>query len=237
MPPRTSLQRVEENALALRALIDAGSPSVVRDRVEGSTISGARQRYPLPSIGHRSGKLVVTGYLKGSRGGVGALIVQCDCGRPEYTVSKDNFKNFRSTRCNVCAKSAASTKRFWRYSEAMPDDEHRTRLLNRLSSAISRCHNETCRVWKHYGARGITVFEEWRDDRAAFLRYVQTLSDWDRPDYEMDRIDVDKGYEPGNIRFVSRSENARNKRRVADLEARIRELESRLRSSERRSAT
>ena len=44
----------------------------------------------------------------------------------------------------------------------------------------------------------------------------------------MDRIDVNGNYEEGNIRFVSRSENAKNKRHIADLEARIRHLELRL---------
>jgi hypothetical protein len=44
----------------------------------------------------------------------------------------------------------------------------------------------------------------------------------------MDRINVDGHYEPDNIRFVSRRDNALNKRKVADLEARIRHLELRL---------
>jgi hypothetical protein len=44
----------------------------------------------------------------------------------------------------------------------------------------------------------------------------------------MDRVDVDGPYAPGNIRFVSRSDNLRNKRKVADLEERIRHLELRL---------
>ena len=114
------------------------------------------------------------------------------------------------------------------YSEAMADDDHRTRLLNRLASAITRCHSPSNRAYQHYGGRGIRVCPEWRFDRAEFLRYVQTLDGWDNPTFEMDRIDVDGHYEPGNIRFVSRSDNLRNKRKIADLEARVRHLEQRL---------
>jgi hypothetical protein len=80
----------------------------------------------------------------------------------------------------------------------------------------------------HYGGRGISVYEEWRRNRAAFLQYVQTLKGWDDPSLQMDRINVNGNYEPGNIRFVSPSENMSNKRKVADLEARIRYLEQRL---------
>ena len=228
MPPRVTEQRHKTNIESVRRLVDTGSSRVVRDAVVGGAISGRRRKYPLPSIGHRSGKLTVTGYLAGSRNGVSALIIRCDCSASEYLVDHTNFKNFRSTRCPMCAKVAASAKRYWLYSEALADDQHRTRLLNRLAAAVTRCHSTTSKHYRHYGERGVRVYPEWRQDRSTFLRYVQTLDGWDQPDFEMDRINVDGNYEPGNIRFVSRSDNLRNKRKVADLEARIRHLELRL---------
>lgn len=231
MPSRTTEQRHKANIESLRNLVDSGSPSVVRGKLVGSAISGSRRKYPLPSIGHRSGKLTVTGYVRGERFGVSAIIVKCACNQSEYTVDQQNFKNFRSTRCPLCAKKASLSKRYWRYSEVLPDDAHRARLLNRLAAAITRCHTPSCKYYKHYGERGISVYEGWRLDRAAFLKYVQTIDGWDRVDYEMDRINVNGNYEPGNIRFVSRSTNLQNKRKVADLEARIRHLELRLAES------
>jgi hypothetical protein len=196
--------------------------------VVGSAISGSRRKYPLPSIGYRSGKLTVTGYIAGVRKGVKALIVQCDCNEAEYTVDHHNFKDFKSTRCNLCAKAASSAKRYWVYSNAMADDAHRTRLLNRLAAAITRCHTPTNKAYPHYGGRGISVHKQWRENKALFLCYVQTLEGWNVPSFEMDRIDVNGSYEPDNIQFVSRSDNLKNKRKVADLEARIRHLELRL---------
>lgn len=228
MPPRVSEQRHQANIESLRRMVDTGSSSIVRDAMVGSAISGSRRKYPLPGIGTRSGKLAVTGYVAGQRHGVKALIVRCECSEFEYTVDHHNFKDFKSTRCPLCAKKASSVKRYWTYSEAMPDDAHRTRLLNRLAAAITRCHSASARVYPHYGGRGIQVCEAWRSDRTEFLKYVQNIPGWDNPAFEMDRIDVDGGYEPGNIRFVSRSDNLRNKRKIADLEARIRYLELRL---------
>ena len=232
MPPRRDLQRLQANADALRALIDAGSPRVVRDNMAGGAVITRRRKYPVPSIGTRSGKITVTGYLCGERGGFNALIVQCDCGFPEYTVEGNNFRTLKSTRCNICAKTAAGQKRYWRYSEALPDDNHRTRLLNRLAAAITRCTTPTCRMYRHYGGRGIRVHQEWIDDRTAFLRYAQTLPGWDVPEYEMDRRDNNGHYEPGNIRFVSRSDNTKNKRKVSDLEEEIARLRRDLRRAE-----
>jgi hypothetical protein len=187
----------------------------------------------LPEIGTRIGKITVTGYILGVRQGVSNLLVRCDCGRPEHSVARNNFKARRSTRCDRCAKLAGHEKRYWVFSEAMPDDRHRSRLLNRLSAAISRCHVPGSRGYKYYGLRGISVWPEWREDRLAFLRFVQTLPGWDNPAFDMDRTSNDGNYEPGNIQFVSRSKNMANRRNLDVLEGKIRDLEARLRSYER----
>lgn len=223
-----SVQRFEANVAALRHLVDTGSSSVVRNALAGSALSGTRRKDPLPSIGFRSGKLTITGYVRGPRGGVASLIAQCECGRPEYLVDVHNVKNFHTKRCNLCAlRSSASTRKsYWGYADIVPDDAHRERLLNRLSSAITRCHVPTAKQYKDYGGRGIVVAALWRRDRRAFLRHAIQQQGWDDPALDMDREDNERGYVPGNIRFISRSENAKNKRSVAKLEARIRELET-----------
>lgn len=149
---------------------------------------------------------------------------QCSCGW-EGVVMRDNLTKGRSTRCDACAKKKASTKRWWKYREAMPDDLHRERLLNRLSAIITRCRCPTYRHYPSYGGRGIDVFQGWVDDRFSFLRYVQTLPGWDNPSLQLDRTDNDGNYEPGNIRFVTPSENAFNKRKANVLSQRIIELE------------
>jgi hypothetical protein len=107
----------------------------------------------------------------------------------------------------------------------MPDNEHRERLLNRLSSIISRCQNPKNARYLGYGGRGITVYQAWVKNRFTFLAYVQTLPGWDDPDLELDRIDNDGNYEPGNIRFVTRRENVHNRRKMDNLSQRIIELE------------
>lgn len=224
MPQRITSERHEKRIESLRALIDSGSSCVVRDAVVGSTMLNKRRKFPAPSIGHRSGKLVVTGYIKGKQNGINALIVRCDCDNREYPVDAHNFKNFKSMRCDNCAKTAGHIKRYWKYSEAMPDNEHRRRLLNRLSAAIGRCHKDTNTFFKHYGERGIQVHPEWRADRTSFLKYVQTLDGWDNPVLEMDRTDVNGNYEPGNIGFVSRTQNMLNRRKISDLEEEVRRL-------------
>jgi hypothetical protein len=66
-------------------------------------------------------------------------------------------------------------------------------------------------------------------DRRAYLAYLITLPGWDDPSLELDRVDVDKGYERGNLRFITKRENRNNQRSVRELQQRVDELEARLR--------
>lgn len=75
-----------------------------------------------------------------------------------------------------------------------------------------RTQNKTSNSYKNYGARGIKMFGAWIEDYNAFSKYVlETLGD--RPEEaSIDRIDNDKGYEPGNIRWATASEQGQNRR-------------------------
>lgn len=73
---------------------------------------------------------------------------------------------------------------------------------------IQRCHNERHREWYLYGARGIAVCKEWREN---FVRFFESVGE--RPDgMSLDRIDNERGYEPGNCRWTDQKTQSRNKR-------------------------
>lgn len=70
-----------------------------------------------------------------------------------------------------------------------------------------RCKSESRKEFKSYGARGITVCARW-GDFAAFVLDVGNRP----PGKTLDRENNDKGYEPGNVRWATSSEQGRNKR-------------------------
>ncbi len=228
---RACLPGVERNDLASRRGRDAGSLSVVREPLAPRVGCGSKRTIPIPGIGERFGELVVTGYLLGARGGVVFIVVQCSCNGPEHTVYDYNLRKGKSTRCNACAKKRGGywRKRYTGYADILPDDVHRTRLLDRISAIIDRCRNPNSRNWTHYGGRGIGVHAPWVEDRRAFLRYLIGLDGWDNPSLDIDRADNERGYEPGNLRFVTRKANAANRREMSVLQRRVHELEARLR--------
>lgn len=81
----------------------------------------------------------------------------------------------------------------------------------RWKALKKRCHDPSTKDWHRYGGRGITLCEEWQHDWRPMLEhmgYPPTLH------HVMDRIDNDRGYEPGNMRWVDRQTSALNRKRT-----------------------
>ena len=79
---------------------------------------------------------------------------------------------------------------------------------------IRRCHSPLDRGYENYGGRGIKVCDAWRESFDAFLEYMGPRPS---PKHSIDRIDNDKGYEPGNVRWATTFEQSSNRRCVKTL--------------------
>jgi hypothetical protein len=69
---------------------------------------------------------------------------------------------------------------------------------------------ENNKDYKYYGGRGISVCPEWENDPVEFYNWC-IENGW-KKGLQIDRIDNDGNYEPGNCRFVTTQENNLNKR-------------------------
>lgn len=84
------------------------------------------------------------------------------------------------------------------------------RLYRVWDGIIQRCCNPNAKNYHNYGGRGISVCDEWRTDFSVFEEYC--ISNGWKEGLQIDRVNNNGNYCPGNIRFVTQAENLRNKR-------------------------
>ena len=135
---------------------------------------------------------------------------RCECGN-EVIVLGSNLRNEHTTSCG-CYKRERAAEVHTTHGES------RTRLYAIWANMLHRVgvyKGASEEVKRDYQDRGITVCDEW----LVFENFRDwALSHGYSDDLEIDRRDNDKGYCPENCRWVSRRENANNRRNTIRLE-------------------
>lgn len=72
---------------------------------------------------------------------------------------------------------------------------------------IQRCINKKAKGYMRYGGRGITVCDRWRN---SFIDFYEDMGQKPFPKAQIDRIENDGNYEPGNCEWVSNTYNMRH---------------------------
>ncbi len=133
----------------------------------------------------------------------------CSCGG-SFVTYLAGLRSGEVTSCPTCA-----AKRVWdntRTHGGSHSPEYRA-----WWAMIRRCYDPNATGFHLWGGRGIKVCDRWRHSFANFLADVGP-----RPEgtvrHTLDRIDNDRDYEPGNVRWATFPEQARNTRRTVMIE-------------------
>lgn len=155
--------------------------------------------------GQRFGSLVVIKRAD-NLGKYTAWLCQCDCGNTSVVRSLSLVSN-KTRHCLRCRPYGQKEFRKNLYQVSSDEDlEICYRLRRILGNMKYRCSNPTDTKYDRYGGRGIKVCDEWVNNSRAFVLWA--LENGYKPGLTIDRIDNDGDYEPGNCRFVTRSENS-----------------------------
>lgn len=164
--------------------------------------------------GMKFGKLTVLGIaFKKPRKPHGYRIYwkcRCECGNC-CDVLSDNLTRDHTLSCG-CLLKEISHKINYKHGLT------HTQIYNVWASIKQRCFYSKSISFQNYGGRGITMFEDWINDFQAFYNYVSKLPHFGEEGYTLDRIDNNGNYEPNNIRWVTKKEQANNTRRNIIIE-------------------
>lgn len=88
----------------------------------------------------------------------------------------------------------------------------RRKIYLRYQYMLNRCFYKKDKEYKNYGARGIVVCDEWRGENGFENFYQWAINNGFDEKLTLDRIDVNKNYEPQNCRWVDIKTQAINRR-------------------------
>jgi hypothetical protein len=158
------------------------------------------------SIGAKIGNLTILSAPYTINGKHSYSTVRCDCGVVK-DARRDSIRSGRVVSCG-CVAARKIRERCTKHGHtkhgAKPTPEYKS-----WADMIQRCTNPRQCVYNYYGARGITVCERWKD----FSNFFADMGK--RPKSKsLERVDNNKGYEPGNCCWATHKEQMQNTRRT-----------------------
>lgn len=129
----------------------------------------------------------------------------CDCGTKKVILGDDFVRKNRSHAIRSCG----CHHRDWNFKHGENTRAKTSAEYYVWAGMIQRCTNPNYPKWAFWGGRGIHVCDRWKD----FRNFIADMGRRPSKDMQLDRYPDNNGnYEPGNVRWATRSQQNKNRR-------------------------
>lgn len=143
------------------------------------------------------------------------ILCKCDCGNiKEY--SMDRVIHRRTRSCGCLRNEMLFIHRNNNGTSVYPKEATASKLYKIWNSMKCRCYTISSGAYFKYGAKGIRMCDEWKNDFMAFYNWA--LANGYSDELTIDRIDYRGNYEPSNCRWADIRTQANNKSNVRKYE-------------------
>ena len=153
-------------------------------------------RFRVPPTGLQFNKLVVFSLYGRTKAQKVTWLCRCRCGGWAVT-TEQKLRSGHSKSCGC---------EYRKLGGIAGDPYNRPAEYSAYCNAIGRCRNPKHQAYHNYGGHGI----EFRFKN--YTEFIDHLGPRPAAGYELDRINNNGHYEKGNVRWATRSQNAKNRR-------------------------
>lgn len=133
-----------------------------------------------------------------------AYLCECECGNTT-TVRGSELVSGSTRSCGCLRKEMMSKKQF------KHGGRHK-RIYSIYCDMKKRCYNSKYKEYYLYGGRGIKICDEWLGEHGFTNFYNWSILNGYADNLSIDRIDMNKNYEPENCRWTDAYVQSNNRR-------------------------
>lgn len=128
-------------------------------------------------------------------------LFRCICGN-EKVISKYDVQKGHTKSCGCLQKENTSKAK-------RTHGDTDSRLYYIWENMRKRCYKPNSDRYKNYGARGITICDDWKNNYSNFYKWA--YSNGYNDNLTIERIDINGNYEPSNCTWITMKDQAKNR--------------------------